>query len=680
MLTSALLTILLTLGSPVQAEHVVRIDVPNHGAVNALQRQVDLAIIDARANWVLAYADDAKVRELQQLGYRVAILVQDYQTLVAPLGTYATYAEVCSTMNSLAQQHAAITKLETLGTSVGDRAILIMKVTSNPTQEASKPRIRLNGPHHGDEKIATEITLSFLKYLCERYDTNALVRSLVDTREIWIDPIFNVDGHVANRRTNNNGVDLNRDYGYEWDHEGNSPGPFSQVETQAMREHSERHAINLEYSYHSAATYVNYLWDNHPAQTPDSSWIQPVSQRYADSTHGSGTQLDTINGYSWYEVSGSCQDNTYGNYGGMAWTIETDLPTNRPAVDNICNANRRALLDMIRLAGWGISGLVHDSLTGAPLFAQVAFTNPYRWTIHTQPEVGDFHKSLPPGTYELKITANGYLSKTISGVVVPETGAVSLDVPLAQPTQGIPYSAQKSVVVYRVDPSYVYSDWVTRALGEPDGSYYTVGPSPSYVVFDVDPFQPVRNQVGNDITVYATGSYALSAANNWQGPWSSLGNGTGNASFDLNNVGLDSARYLKVVASSVTTLDAITYQGPGMTGAESPDIRRLVTGFRVSPNPARRQAVIELAVEGPVAVDVRLMDISGRLVRTLASRYCADDVRGHDPESKRFGSCPQAQFIWDLRDGQGRAVPDGVYFCSVRTSNGSVSRKIVVER
>jgi len=665
MLTT-LIGILLTLGSPAQVEHVVRIDIPNHDAVYALQRQTDLAIIDARANSVTAYADDDKVQELRRLGYQVTILVQDYQALTAPLGTYATYAEVCSTMTFLAQQYPTITKLETLGISVGGRAILIMKVTSNPTQEADKPRIRLNGPHHGNEKIATEITLAFLKYLCERYDTNAEAQTLVNTREIWIDPIFNVDGHAysqTGRRTNDNGVDLNRDYGYEWDNEGSSPSPFSQVETQAMRMHSERHAINLEYSYHSNAAYVNYLWDNHPAQTPDSSWIQPVSQRYADSTYGSGTQLDTINGYGWYEVSGSCQDNTYGNYGGIAWTIETALPANRPAVDNICNANRRALLDMIRLAGWGISGLVYDSVSGAPLFAQVAFTNPYRWTIHTQPEVGDFHKSLPPGTYELKVTANGYLSKTISGVVVPETGAVSLDVPLAQPAEEIPNSVQKSVIVYRVDPSYVYSDWVTRALGEPDGSYYTVGPSSSYVVFDVDPFQPVRNRVGNDITVYATGSYVLSAANNWQGPWSSLGSGTGNATFDLNSVELDSARYLKVLASSVTTIDAITYLGQGLTGAETPDARRLVTGFRVSPNPVRHQAIIELAVERPLAAEVSVLDISGRTVRTLVS-----------------GLTRTGRVTWNLRDDQGRAVPDGVYFCSARTSYGAVSRKIVVER
>jgi len=665
MLANSLVALMLVLGSAPAQEHVIRIDVPNHDAVYALQHQLDLAIIDAGENAITAYADDAKVGQLRSLGYAVTILVDDYQTLTAPLGTYATYAEVCSTMRALALQYSGIAKLETLGISVGGRAILTMKVTSNPTQEADKPRIRLNGPHHGNEKIATEITLSFLKYLCERYDTNAFVHSLVDTREIWIVPIFNVDGHVANRRTNNNGVDLNRDYGYEWGGEGSSASPYSQVETRAMREHSERHVVNLEYAYHSTEAVVNYLWDNHPAQAPDSSWVQPVSQRYADSTYGSGTQLDTINGYRWYEVHGSCQDNTFGNYGGMAWTIETDLPSNRPAVDNICTANRRALLDMIRLSGWGIQGLVRDSLTGAPLFAQVAFTSPYRWTTFTQYNVGDFHKSLPPGTYTLRVSSNGYIPQTLSNVVVPETGAVSLDVPLVRPEVEQANYAQKPVIVVREDLGHSYSDWVIRALGEPDGNYYSVGPSPSYVVFDVDPFVPVRNRDGNDISVYATGSYALAASNYWQGPWTALGNGTGNASFDLAPVGLDSARYLKVTGTNSARIDAIGYLGQPLTAVEAPELVRRLTFFRISPNPANQLAVIELGLAAPVFGDVRVRDIAGRTVRTLTRRA---ELNGH------------RRLTWNLRDDAGRSVPNGVYFCAVSAGSGSTSRKIVIER
>jgi hypothetical protein len=664
-----LLAVLLALGSPTRVEHVVRIDIPNHNAVYALQRQTDLAIIDAQASWVTAYADDAKVRELRELGYQVTILVQDYRTLTAPFGTYATYAEVCSTMASLAQQYPAITKLETLGFSALGRAIPIMKVTNNPTQEADKPRIRLNGVHHGNEKIATEITLSLLEYLCQTYDTNAFVHSLVDTREIWIDPIFNVDGHIANSRYNGNGVDINRDYGYMWGGmSDSSPAPLSQPETRAMREHAERHVINLEFSYHSSASYVNYLWDNHPADPDDSDWIIALSDRYADSTYGPSSQLQPINGFDWYECDGSCQDQTFGIYGGLGWTIETPLPSARPGVDSICVANRRALLDVIRLAGWGITGLVHDSLTGAPLFARVEFLNPSRWQTYTQPQVGDFHKMLAPGTYSVRATANGYVPLTISDVSVPESGAVSLDFPLVRESAGSPFYVQKAVIVRRYDRTYSYSDWVTSAFGPPDSVYYSVGSSdvrPSYVVFDVDPNQPVRNHVGDDITVYATGKYSLYAGNDWAGPWSALGTALGTASFDLDSAGLDSARYLKVASDSLARIDAIAYFGQPATLVETPNLARLLTRFRTSPNPVSRQTTIDLGFAGPVVADVSVLDITGRTVRTLA--------RGS------MGNSP-SRLVWNLRDDQGRVVPEGIYFCSVSSNCGFLSRKIVVER
>ena len=645
-------------------ERVIRIEVPNHDAVYVLQHQLDLTVVDAQDRYVIAYADDDHIRRLRELEYRVTVLLNDYRRQTsAELATYATYAEVCSTMNYLAGQHPAIARLETLGLSVQGRVIPIMKVTANPTQEAARPRIRLVGPHHGNEKIATEITLAFLKYLCESYDTSPGIRDVVDNREIWICPIFNVDGHVANSRYNANGIDLNRDWGYEWYGDGGSPSPISQVETQAMRQNSERHVFNLEYAYHSAAAYVNYLWDNHPSDPPDSGYIIALSQRYADSTYGSGTQLDPINGYDWYEVHGSCQDYTFGVYGGIATTIETAQPGNRQAVDNICVANRRALLDMIRLAGWGIQGLVYDSATAAPLFARIEFAAPYRWTTYAQPQVGDFHKMVPAGTYTVKVSANGYVSKTITGVAVPDTGSTLLDVPLVPAAPETPNYVQKVVTVERIDDSHVYRDWTIRSLGEPDGVYYSVGPSPSNVVFDVDPYQPVRNLQGNDITVLASGAYSFAAANNWTGPWFSLGAGNGTTSFDLASVSLDSARYLKLTSTGTPVLDAISYVGGRMSQiADEPQPAHLLQ-LSVTPIPASRQVRIALSdpLPGPAA-RLKITDVAGRVVRVW---NVADGTR---------------LVSWDLRDDLGCDIRTGIYFCLLETPGVSQTRKLIVRR
>lgn len=81
--------------------------------------------------------------------------------------------------------------------------------------------------------------------------------------------------------------------------------------------------------------------------------------------------------------------------------------------------------------------------------------------------------------------------------------------------------------------------------------------------------------------------------------------------------------------------------------------------LQVSPNPASRQATIHvgLAATGPVRVDV--VDVAGRRVRRLW-----EGVGASGPWS----------FGWDGRDGDGRALPRGVY--SIRVVAGDEARTV----
>ncbi len=62
---------------------------------------------------------------------------------------------------------------------------------------------------------------------------------------------------------------------------------------------------------------------------------------------------------------------------------------------------------------------------------------------------------------------------------------------------------------------------------------------------------------------------------------------------------------------------------------------------------------------------VRIMDNSGRVVRTLLSGTCPAGIR---------------QLTWDGRDSEGRAVATGAYFCYLETGQTGMSRKFVVTR
>ncbi|MBN2620928.1 hypothetical protein JXB22_07535, partial [candidate division WOR-3 bacterium] len=525
---------------------LVRIDLPTHDHVYTL-RHYD--IIDAGADFAKALVTDREIGNLRADGYVVHMLIEDYQAYKDELferGFYHTYAQVYDVLDSFATNYPAICRLDTIGSSVQGRPIWAMRVTDNPQVEENEPEIRLPGNMHGDEHIGTEVPLYFLRYLVENYATNTQVQDLVDNCEIWVLPTVNPDGKVANTRYNANGVDLNRDNGFFWDGAGSSPAPISQVENQLMLQHLEENNISLEYNYHSAALYVNYPWDYHPADPVDSQYIITLSQIYADSAN-----LTAINGYAWYQITGGLQDYTIGTTGALAWTIETDEPSGSSAIDQICYENRDALMAVCERAGWGVEGVVRDSVTNIPLYARIEFLNPERIDIYSDPILGDFHKMIQPGTHDVRIIANGYQSRTVPGVTVPSSGSVDIgDILLAPDTTAF-YAFRVILCRYRQHAEQSNRTRPRKALGPQDGVFFSLGQN-GYVVLDMGPDSPLTNSPGDDFTAYegndgADEGYEVFVGDSWNGPWHSCGTATGTASFDLSTAGVSQARYVRIV-------------------------------------------------------------------------------------------------------------------------------------
>ncbi len=671
------------------------IPLPNHAAVNNLPRGLEIhGVTDGTVTIV---ATDEELGQLSMLGYSPQITLDDYQAWVdSVLLGYRSYAQVCSTMVDLAGDYPLICRLETLGFSVQNRAILMMRVTDNPQVEEAEPEFRVVGPHHGDEKIASEIALSFLQYVLASYDTSTEVHNMVDSTELWVIPIVNVDGHVANHRTNANNVDLNRDYGYRWSGMGNSPSQFSQVETRLIRQHDIDNNIAIELEYHSIASYVNYLWDNHPSDPPDSGFILALAQQYADSTYGSRTtELEPINGYDWYEVDGSCQDASFGLFGNLAYTIETKEPAPQAEIDSICVANRRALLGLIRACRLGVKGVVRDSLTGSPLFARISVDSPLRWDCYTDPTVGDFHKPLPAGAYTLTAHAQGYLAKTITGVVVPAGGTASADFDLVPDASGKVY-VEEMTWINNGEPgsSKIMPTTSIFALGSPDGSSFSLGRRGDVClsagrgdmtemsdISDRVPSPTVRlsgwihNVPGYDITVFDSDSvadgYWLYAGSDWSGLWASLGHANGTSSFDIGSAGLDSARYLRIVCDSTGSssdpkagldLDAVAYAAPDASLA-SPSSLAPRPSLAAFPNPASRVLYIAAA---PASGRLEIIDISGRVVKCYSAQ-----TRDITQSRRGIGIVSQVPVA---------SLAPGVYLARLETAAGTSEHKFVVAR
>ena len=210
--------------------------------------------------------------------------------LDANLGAYRTYAEATAVLQALVAAHPTRAALTSIGTSHEARALHALKISDNVAIDEDEPEVLIMGCHHARELMSVEIPLQFAEYLLAHYGTDPQVTALVDTREIWIVPIVNPDGYVyvqnnhagastgwwrKNRRNNGDGtygVDINRNYGYQWgyDNVGSSPttsssiyrGPsgFSEPETQAVRNFVAARHFTMWLSYHSYSELLLFPW------------------------------------------------------------------------------------------------------------------------------------------------------------------------------------------------------------------------------------------------------------------------------------------------------------------------------------------------------------------------------------------------------------------------------------
>jgi hypothetical protein len=530
-------------------QKLIRVEIKDYSDIIKVS-ELSEDIINREGNFLFILTNEEGISKLKKEGLKITIISEDYEEMIKESALqYPTFEEVLRELDSLQRSYPEISKLETLGIA-NNYPIVAMKITDNPLIEEEEPEIRFTGCHHGNEKISTAILLYYIKRLLREYYENPLINYLINNREIWIIPILNPDGYVRNRRYNYNNVDLNRDYGYMWAGSGNSPAPFSQVETRLMRELSLKNNFSFSFDYHSAASYVNYLWDFHKKDPPDSNYIIYLSFQYADSTYGSPTtRLIPINGYDWYMVRGSSQDYLFGNFGTFAWTIETPQPTSPSQIDSICEANYRAILYILRIMGKGIKGKVIDSLNNQPRKAIITFYSPKRWHIYNDIYLGDFYKPLPEGRYNLKVYSVGYEPKIIEDLYVPSDTFTEILVKLIPQEEPIGF-ATRLYYVKRTTQDSANPTLTTDCLGPPDSLFYSLCFG-GEIVLEVEKERPIRNGNGIDFIVYEADvdgdeSYDCYISLNLT-DWYYLGRGTGTSGFDLSNSPLDSAYYIKIV-------------------------------------------------------------------------------------------------------------------------------------
>jgi len=398
-------------------------------------------ISDIKNGTVTIYASAPEVIELTKSGYNpVEIEKQSGSTAKTPyrrgLGVYHSYEALTDELKDYAKTYPEITKLVSLGESVEGRKILAIKITDNPDIQEDEPEFKYVSTMHGDEIIATEMCIYFIDLLLSRYGYDERITHLVDSVEIWIVPLMNPDGYERRTRYNSSGYDLNRNFPENYP----ANDPDIQPETRHIINWSEENSFVLSANFHSGALCVNYPYDYDgsyydEAPTPDDALFKAISRKYSfhnTPMWNSSRFPDGItNGADWYVIRGGMQDWNYRFAYTNEVTIElsdTKIPPEE-TIPSFWNDNRDSMLAYLEASLTGIRGIVTDSITGSPLLAAI-YVRDIDHPVFTDPDVGDFHRLLLPGTYTLEISADGYISSTIPNIEVSDGPAARIDVAL----------------------------------------------------------------------------------------------------------------------------------------------------------------------------------------------------------------------------------------------------------
>ncbi len=541
----------LCIASP-DPDMIVRINFTDKNLAFVKLRPMHLAFEDVQATWARACIKPYQLDEVLEAGFDVEILYEDARVRAAErraaMGERWTgYSAVVTLMQNIAAAHPDICRLHDIGTSIQNRHIWVMELTDNPdVDETDEPEVRMAGNIHGDEYVSLEIMKLLMSYLTDNYGTDPTVTDLINSREIWIQPSINPDGHELGTRGNANGVDMNRNHGYMWNYGGS--GPHSEVEIQHFRTYSLERNFSMSLSFHGETTYFNYCWNFTGQDAFDKTLLHALGNQYVSYNGYTNTE-----GWDWYQTNGDTNDWSYGCRGDLDTTIETP-GYSESQINEDWEDNRQAILYIITQAGYGISGVVTDANSGDPLEATILVTQ-HPMMVYTDPLAGDYHRPLQAGTYTVTAWAPGYAPMTVTNITVASQSVTTQNFALLPN-----YENYVMHVTYDQIDDYYESNstswpsgmWPHRALGPVDNIPGSLGRN-CKVGYDTGDSFMIENNPGNDVIVYEAdvgdgneGFRLYGSTGGFLGPWILIGNGTGTTEFDLDGTGLSTVRYLKI--------------------------------------------------------------------------------------------------------------------------------------
>ncbi|MBE0647711.1 MAG: T9SS type A sorting domain-containing protein [Bacteroidales bacterium] len=421
-----------------------------------------ISIDNVTGNLVRAYANMVGFQKIAEMGYVCDILAHPGDLLtkeqLRPPGSgkgsltnwdyYPTYQEYIDFMYDFAATYPDICIVVPIGTSVLGREIIALKISDNVNDSEAEPEFFYTSSIHGDETTGYVLMLHLIDHLLSNYGIDPRISEMVNTTEIFINPLANPDGTYwggnnsvyGARRFNANGIDLNRNYPDPED--GPHPdGNAWQAETIHFMAFADSNHFVMGANFHGGAEVFNYPWDTWAKLAADDLWWQFVGREYVDTVYlygpwnyFSGFNNGITNGYQWYTISGGRQDFMNYWHADREVTLEISDIKLLPASQllNYWEYNYRSLLNYMDEVNYGVQGVITDSVTGEPLQARILIPghdsdNSY---VDSKLPSGFYSRLLYEGTYGLRFSSTGYFPKTVYNVSVTNRETTYLDIEL----------------------------------------------------------------------------------------------------------------------------------------------------------------------------------------------------------------------------------------------------------
>ncbi|MBU1218235.1 succinylglutamate desuccinylase/aspartoacylase family protein [Myxococcota bacterium] len=459
-------------------------------------------------------------------------------------GTYESFSSVYTYLYSLTQATKAATLHITGYSQTSNRPIYLLKINKSGEK---RPIIRVTGAHHGNEPISTEIALRTARYIIETSNP------AFEDFEFHIVPVLNPEGFIADQRYNSEGIDINRDYGGQWD-DNQTDFPFYTSESQAMFSLNVSRTPVAVIDYHSTAEYVNMLFDYTPWLPQDDALSIFLGQTIADEA-----DLIPVHGYDWYQANGTSQDSTYSSFGILAWTIETLYPSNP---DNLALINAQAFEGFVVEAATLVGcGQINDS-EGNPTSAMIRFSSSQR--VSYTDENGFFCRLLPSENQSVTV---------VSPLGGTATGSISRNETVTISVSGGPSGTAFRVVDFGyTNPfnEFGTEKWEYNVLGNADGSTFSL--AGGFITLDFG--YGIADDSGTEFDIVENGADGNESISVYlspypHGPFTHAMDCNGSCSIDIGSSGLSGARYMRIVDNTnpshqVTTgydLDAVIVTG-----------------------------------------------------------------------------------------------------------------------